>query len=504
MNKVKTFLLEVYLLLAIYFLIIAFARQTLFDDLTNSCIFTVIFSVITFLFIIFVCKLKSFSFPVIFLAITFLFTTTSPILFILYGVKGLSEWRFIDLVGINKALVLINLMYTSFYIGISFNKTLIKYGNSKPFKSSMQIIARLQEERILNIIGFGLLFISFICILIPTLEGNGLMTFIKSSYHEYHDSRLEGSVSLLFTLAFSNFLPWSIILITIGSNSIKQFKLYVFFFALPFIIIILLTGDRSSAFPPIVLLISIFYIKYHTITKISWRKIVLISIICLYLIPVIRVTRTIPISQWNSQTLISVITFQDNTFHSTDTENLNIITSTMYSVSEQLQSLVGTMKLVPDKAQYRYGFDYFVRPTIVAIPFLEFIISIDFHVRGAGIWVQPTQWFTYYYNTRGTGLGYLQVAEAYLNFGPLGIFVIYIILGFCLTKFWFKALFEKLPVKQIAFWLLFFNNVLNWIRNDATGQLRNLTWAWVIIYGGFAVVKYFQSKKISRGLPYIR
>lgn len=506
MKNAKTYLLETYMFLVIFFLILAFNHIALFNDFYYSCLFTVCFSILTGAFIIFINKIHFFSFPIIFLAVTFLYGCSTPLLYLFYGINAFSQWKFIDITETNKTLVFLNIVFASFYIGASLfkRKTLQESSKANGVFSERKLtpyqLATLQK------IGFALLFMSFMFILVPTLQGKGLMYFIQSSYSTYHTDRKDGNVDLLYKLTFSNFIPWGLILIMLGSKNLKQFRFYIFFFVLPFVGIIFMTGDRSSAFPMLMLLFSIYYIRYHLTSKIPWGKIFFMGIIGVYLIPVIAVTRTIPIKDWDLELLVNIITFKENNFHSqaSATGGLNPITSTLYVTSNSLQTFVGTAKLVPDKYPYRYGFDYFVRPEIVAIPFYDVFVDIQFNERSNSIWSAPSNWFNYIYSPNGTGLGYSQMAEAYFNFGPFGLTLFYIIAGFLLTKFWFNALsFNKLTFKEIAFWLLFFNNVINWIRNDSTGQIKFLTWAWFIVYAGFYIISYFKVKKVKQPIQFL-
>jgi len=424
-----------------------------------------------------------------------------PVLYIFYDLKAFMQWKVIDLDVINKSLVCVNLMHSSFYIGASMaerKKLLMPYQPS----SSLPVSEKFSPEQLfkLRIIGFALLALSVAIIMFYTMQGKGLVYFIQSSYAAYHEDRLQNSVDLFYRLTFSMFVLWGLLLIMLGAKNLKQYRNYIIFFVLPFAAVIFLTGDRSSAFPMIMLLFSIFYIKFHTTVKIPWRKILIIGFVTVYLVPIIRVTRSIPIKNWSFGMFIDVVTFEENTFKTNDTEDLNFISSTLYTTSNSLQTLVGTMKIVPDKTSYRYGFDYFVRPVILATPFYDLFITFPNGVRSNELSSSPSNWFSYNFSPRGTGLGYLQISEAYLNFGPIGIIVFYCIMSFFLTRFWFNALSvneyrNKLTLKGLAVWLLFFNSVINWIRNDATGELKFLSWAWFIIYVGFYIIDIFQTSK---------
>ena len=496
MKNVKHYFLEIYGLLTIFFLVLAYNHIALFTDFFSSCMFTVCFAILTGLLIVLVNKIHLFSFPIIFLAVTFLYTCSTPILYILYDVKAFSQWKFIDIEETNKTLVYLNILYASFYIGASlFKKTGLELGNNTPTVFSEKKSDAFQLST-LKKIGFTLLFLSFVCILIPTFQGKGLMYFIETSYAQYHTDRKDGNVDLLYKLTFSNFIPWGLILIMVGAQTLKQFRTYIIFFLLPFVGVIFMTGDRSSAFPMLMLLFSIYYIKFHKTSKIPWGKIAVIGIIGIYLIPIISVTRMTPIKDWNASMLIDIITFKTHGFRSSAADDLNPITSTLYVASNDLQTVVGTVKLVPGSYPYRYGFDYFVRPFVIAIPFYDLVVDQDFNERSTSIWSAPSNWFNYVYSPNGTGLGYSQVGEAYYNFGPFGIVIFYMLTGYLLAKFWFNSIsFNKLTFKQIALWLLFFNTVINWIRNDSTAEIKFLSWAWVIVYGGFYAVQYFRTKK---------
>lgn len=163
------------------------------------------------------------------------------------------------------------------------------------------------------------------------------------------------------------------------------------------------------------------------------------------------------------------------------------------------QTLAGTIDLIESGIEdFRFGLDY-LKGLIFAIPFgsslfpeaTEAIVSLSPSPMTAG-----NKMFTYHFGRDGanfqqwvregtvTGLGYSIVAEAYLQFGVVGI----ICIGGIAQRIWQRCL--KLITRNTASSfsaILVLMFMLTWIRNDSIGLYRSIIYGY-IIYGAFKLL----------------
>jgi hypothetical protein len=249
------------------------------------------------------------------------------------------------------------------------------------------------------------------------------------------------------------------------------------------ILLMLLSGDRTGPLTVMAMVAAALYLKRSEGWPIqwNWKKVAALVVVMLILIPMIQNLRRIPIRLWSVDNVASAATQGD----APESVRLGILGDTLVSTSTSLETFVGTISLLETTEPYRYGFDY-LRPFVVAIPFhsrLLDLLDVRFNERGPSIYSQPTWWITYHFNYRGkSGLGYLQLAEAYLQFGASGVLGLYLMLGYFLTDGWKRVQNHTLAPQKLALLLIGFTGILIWVRNDASGVLRNVFWAWLIIY----------------------
>src|SRR5205823_3395911 len=127
-----------------------------------------------------------------------------------------------------------------------------------------------------------------------------------------------------------------------------------------------------------------------------------------------------------------------------------------------------------------YGLDY-LKDAVSAIPFAGSLFSpfgIDLSAD------RPSDWIKSRLSPDAlAGTGYLQVAEAYLEFGASGVICLYLISGVVLTRLWWFMRHNDLDSRKLTFVLIGMMAVLTWVRNDAAVVLRTLLYSWVIAYG---------------------
>jgi hypothetical protein len=168
-----------------------------------------------------------------------------------------------------------------------------------------------------------------------------------------------------------------------------------------------------------------------------------------------------------------------NEVEGTNTYREGFLSGFLLTTSGSYQTLMVTVKVVPQEEPYHYGVDYF-SSLIVAVPFRSILLGrFDVDVRT----FPPSQWvLTYLHPGRSAGPGYLQVAEAYLQFGALGVILLYILLGWGLTRLWRFASSRAADARTLAFSLIVMSETLIWVRNSSALVVRAITWGWFLVY----------------------
>jgi hypothetical protein len=151
------------------------------------------------------------------------------------------------------------------------------------------------------------------------------------------------------------------------------------------------------------------------------------------------------------------------------------------SAAPSYQTLMATVMEVPENAPYRYGRDY-LRSVFVPVPFTEAprsLFGLEFGREHPSEWVKsilnPHRW---------AGTGYLQAAEAYLEFGAFGVIVVYAFLGWGVMTLWDRLAARRPDPRTLAFSLIVMQELLILVRNDSSGILRTLIWGWLVVYAG--------------------
>ncbi len=259
-----------------------------------------------------------------------------------------------------------------------------------------------------------------------------------------------------------------LILVATDENSTQRRRTLLL--TLIVILLELITGDRTV---PVLLILLLLASDHILGAKVNKPKALLAIITTIIIVTSVDALRTMPVNQWDSQFIIQSISTES---FGSNRNNQSLPVTLLSNISNSYQTLAGTITLVPTYESYRFGLDY-LRPLRNAIPFLPSISFFD--IPG----LKPTVWITDRLSGGWVGLGYLQVAEAYLNFGVVGVLALYALLGWGLSRLW-HSLIKSVTInrQKLAYVLILMLQILTWIRNDAGNMGRTIIWGWVIIY----------------------
>ena len=439
-----------------------------FGDLRTSALATVVFCAAVIGCVMLVQGVGILSFPVLLLVVTYLFTCGPLLLFQFQGQEAFRDWEWIDLQSTLVAMPVIALAFSAFLLGATSTRT--------PRPRAVSADAPHEhgdlDGQILRRLGYAMYAVSAVIIITSTASGGALTFAVDGGYHAFHGAKRVGEISQIAGVSLSRLLPWSLLILTAASDDRRSRRLVVLL-AIPALAVMLAIGDRSGPLAAIIMIACGLYLRG---SRISLGPTLGVTALVAFLMPAILNLRTVPISQWSGTSLEMAAT---NQVEETNTYGEGILSGFLITTSGSYQTLMATVKVVPQDEGYHYGSDY-LSSLVVALPFRSvWLAPLDVDIRS----FPPSQWvLSYLAPGRTAGPGYLQVAEAYLQFGAAGVAVLYVILGWGLTRLWRYVSTRGWDVRTVAFSLIVMSESLIWVRNSSALFVRALTWGWLLVY----------------------
>ena len=457
-------MLYIYIAIAIYLAVLGWNREGLpYVDKAQSCWLGISFISINYLLLLTVGRLAIISFPSIYYGMSIVFVGVLFPLYLLLGEDMFLFWFISDAGYFEESVVLILLGFCALFIGV-----LAFPVRKKKQKEEVQLKAAASVK----VMGLFLLLTAFGLITIDTFQGGGLALMFSGGYGDFYFSTINNN--RLLGAAFAWFIPWGSVFLIASSKTKSEFK-WSFLILLPGLLIIILIGDRGGLIQ-ILLSIALFmsirgWLNFRRLLKINN---IISLVVLLFLLQSIRQVRQVPIQNWTLETFVR---------DEGSSSDHNFLVETFLETSIAIQSIGGTLKLVPEREDYRLGYDY-AKPFINAIPFGGLLFGFNFSKKTSGTTPSPTAWFTFHYNKFSEiGYGYLQLMEAYLQFDTIGIFVVFLFFGFLLHALWYKLNTAKvIDCRVLSIILIFVSAMVLAIRNDSGGLVRVVVFNAIILY----------------------
>ena len=429
---------------------------------------TVLFALLTTALVLAIHRLHLLSFPSLFLGVTFLFTCSPLILYRLEGVAAFRIWEFVDLTSVSLAMPVIMLGFSAFLLGALLLPTRV----GRPTLAAPPPPGEAPYEGTLRRMGFGIYAACAILVVAATLTGHGLAHAFEGGYSAYHGAKRAGDVSRFVGVSVTHLLPWSLLILAATSRT-RRARRQVLLLTAPFVITMLAVGDRGGPIATVAVVASGLFLVG---SRVGWGRALAIGLAIAFLIPTILNLRQIPISEWSASAIADAV---ENRIQNTNTYLDDPISGFFISMSSPYQTLMATVQVVPFREGYHLGRDY-LSSLAVALPFR----SVVFRLMGIGFdRLPPSQWVLLTLNPgRRAGPGYLQLAEAYLQFGAAGVAALYLALGWGLVRLWRRMLRTAWDPRLLAFCLILMMETLLWVRNSSTFIVRAVAWGWVLVY----------------------
>jgi hypothetical protein len=433
-----------------------------------SALITSLFCATTTILVLYLQRLPLLSFPGIFLGTTFGFTCSALILYRMEGLDAFRYWKLVDLPSIAVAMPVIMLAFSSFTVAALVARPMPRRGEPK--------MAQNDEERpetgALRFLAYLLYGLGMVIVGVSTLKGGALTYAFQGGYSGLTTARKSGGLSQLFIGSLTWFLPWSILILAATARDRRRHR-QVLLLAVPALAVMFMAGDRGQSLSLILLLAACRRLMGF---RVDWKRTVAVGALVLVLVPVVANLRETPISQWSPEALAGSVNDQ---VQNTRTYRENLLGGLLISLGQSYQTLEATVMEVPGNEGYRYGRDY-LSALPLAVPFSHPVLGVF----GVNLNIQPpSQWVKDILDPTGrAGPGYLQVAEAYLEFGALGVIGLFLLMGWGLTRLWRYLWFRRWDPRVLSFALIFMMEMLIWVRNSATSVPRDLVWGWLLVF----------------------
>lgn len=152
--------------------------------------------------------------------------------------------------------------------------------------------------------------------------------------------------------------------------------------------------------------------------------------------------------------------------------------------------LTNVMDWIPEKYPYKYGLTY-LKSLKTAIPNIGFGLTQNKRDMVKGMSnlevydaLQPSDWYIYNYNkwmfNNGGGSGFSMIAEAYMNFGSFGFFLIFFLIGIMFSYFDSKDInINPLAAVYIALliWPIYYG-----VRNETGSIIKIFSFNSIIVF----------------------
>lgn len=447
-----------------FYLVLAKAPLPLVNPRAAS-LFAALWGLFCIIVLVAVLRMPFVSFPIWFLVGTWMYAFS---VFVLQFFDGDTVFYYsfllVSMKHVRQGLPVVTLAFSAFLIGAIIGRVQRRSAAAPP-PQDVRLALLVQQ------VATTVYIISLLVVLFYSVRGSGLTIAYNYAYsgnlEGFSDLRKLGLLPTPFLVALYWFLPWSTLIVLSSAQTPRQTRISLMAAALTGALA-LLVGDRDIPLTLIALGLSLYWLKKRGAIRYNYLALALLVLVLL--LRVVPDIRTVPIRDWSLPLVVDIVTGQ---FANNETY-VTPFGGVFAALSSSYQTLMGTLMLVPESEPFRLGADY-VASFQTAVPFLS---------RFLPEWAasKPTTWITQSLRPGGwTGLGYLQVAEAYLQFGAFGVLGLYALMGWGLVRIW-RKLEAGASVQFFAFSFILMQSMLTWIRNDSGVAARSLFWAWILVY----------------------
>ena len=381
----------------------------------------------------FILRIPLLSHPQVYLAVTFLFTSGCLFIFLFGSEVAFDKFKWFSEEFLIKSVEIVIIAILSFQFGLHLS--LYKTNKSKDTHQEKSIHATPVFS-----IAFMLILLSFFVFVL--IYPSFLFRTFQYGYMDYVFYQQENDVRIPTTL-LNWLLPLCSMMLALSARTALQRKT-AYFVGFTLCFIFLFTGDRGGCFSFLLSFLLAMRIKLNSL------QVVALALSILFVIPLLFEFRQL-----------------------NEVQVLNPMEKALQETGSSLQVLMGTVMLVPESEEFMYGESY--------------VSAIETVIPNLGAWKRSdevttlSKWIQLHMNPSGSGLGYLQIAEAYAQFGIAGVYFVFILFGIVIGN-WHIAMSDAHSHMYLSIWRSYsFYILLIWIRNHAMVSVRPIIWSYLLL-----------------------
>lgn len=325
-------------------------------------------------------------------------------------------------------------------------------------------------------VGWGLFAMSFIPALLSLRDA--IATVMASGYFGLYERTAKIGAENMNQLLAAFLIP-AMFFVLVGSGKRRFGLIFSGIVILVYVAIQFFLGTRGVASMPLVAYAWLWHRAIRPLPKTLLLVLALVLLIVVF--PIIKETRNISGEQRLSLDELS------QTFFSIE----NPVITSLSEMGASLQTIAWTIALIPTQRPYDMGVSYlYASSTILPNLFWDVHPAVKRELPGTWlIWtIDP------FIASRGGGIGYSFLAEAYFNFGWFGVIALGVF-GFFYVRLMFAWTMKSNDPLKMASMASFLSFVLFFVRQDSTHLFRSFVWYTLIPYAGVYILSRFSQKK---------
>lgn len=278
------------------------------------------------------------------------------------------------------------------------------FSNKLSYKNFTSKVTNISFRRSMNTVGIFLAVISVYTYFTQKIQS--MIISLTYGYGALYDDSIRPEMSSTDNILtnFSMFFVPSIVILIIANKGSSKIRAGLVGVLLVSIIMSFISGGRAEA---LAIILALFWIYSNEITKINFKKMLVLSLLGLIVVKLVTVTAEFRIVPERS-----ISTFVELMF-SGGSDGPNPLVDMIAEFGFNIFSLYHTMILVPATQAFAGGYTYFAAMMAI-IPSLFFNGYSFSDAAGLPDWLKDILHMDY-------GPGYSITAEAYYNFGWVGI-----------------------------------------------------------------------------------
>jgi oligosaccharide repeat unit polymerase len=371
-----------------------------------------------------------------------------------------------------ETLLLVTIGLTAFHSGA----LVAVFTRGRKKESSRAARKQTQDGRSLRIVGWALIGVAAIPTVLIIKQSFTVVT--SSGYFGLFQQQASTGFGAWPQILSAFLVPGSYFLLA-GSKGKRSGIIASFGIVLIYCTLTFLLGGRGGA---IMALLAYLWLWHRTVHKVPKTALAVIAIVLIVvLIPLWSVFRNVTGRERYS---ITAATDAYKSVKSPAVAGLSEIGGSMQTVSY-------TIDLVPKTRGYDMGASYYYA-SLTVLPNLFWSVHPAIARGQASAWLVQT--VDPYTAEQGGGLGYSFIAEAYLNFGWWGAFIVLGLIGFLFGSLvlWADLSDDIARLAVVASFLSFF---LFFARGEASEVVRALVWYSVLPYLAVRFLGYARSRE---------